>query len=405
MNVEVVRYPRYRWIVLGMAWLTLVCLTWSLFLIPSLAYRLIPELGLTHWQFTLLFIAPPLVAIFTAIPGGALGDRYGIRRTVAIAAFLGGAIGLARAFTPSFGGMLALMLLYGIPYGIMLPNLPKLVGIWFPPKQIGFASGIYNTALGSGSALGLLTGPLFGGWQPAFTFIGIFMLGAAVLWALFARSTPKGVEIHMPPMLSGIKRGIRSKNIWFVGLGLGLFLGTLMAFSQNLPTALQSVHQVSPATAGAIASLLTWGLVVGNFFIPILSDRVGLRKPFIYVGAVTTAVCLFFAWYLAPGAATWILIFLGGLVFGAVPSILFTFPVELPEIGHEYVGGASGLVVSFMNAGVLIPLLVISPLVAAGTSGAYTTGFLVIALLLAAIALPAMLLKETGARAKKVLVR
>ncbi len=401
MTTEAVRYPRYRWVVLGMAWLTLVCVTWSQFLIPSLAYRLIPELGLTHMQFTLIFTGPMLIAIFAAIPGGALGDRYGIRLIVAIAVFLGGVIGLARAFTPSFEGMFALMLLYGIPFGTVLPNLPKLVGIWFPPRETGLASGIYNTALSTGCAFGLLTGPLFGGWKPAFTYIGILMLVAAILWTLFARNTPKGVEIYMPPVVSGIKRGVRSKNIWLVAMGQFLFLGTLMAFSQNLPTALQSVHQVSPGTAGAIASLFTWGMVAGHLFFPTLSDRVGLRKPFIYVSAVIAAVCLFFAWYLAPGAATWILVFLGGFTFGAVPPILWVFPVELPEIGHEYVGGASGLVASLQNVGVLIPLLVISPLVAAGTLGAYTTGFLVIALLLAAIALPALLVMETGVRAKR----
>ena len=132
-----------------------------------------------------------------------------------------------------------------------------------------------------------------------------------------------------------------------------------------------------------------------------LSDRVGLRKPFIYVGAVAAAACLFFAWYLAPGVATWILIFLGGFTIGGVPPILFTVPMELPEIGEEYVGGAAGVVGALMNlGGFLIPLLVISPIVAAGTLGAYTNGFLIIAFLIAVTILPVIPLIETGANAK-----
>lgn len=189
---DAVRYPKYRWVILGMAWLTFACLDWSQFLIPSLAYCLFPELGLTHAQFTLIFTAPVLTAIFASIPGGASADRYGIRLTVAIGAFLGGAVGLIRAFTPNFVGMFALMCLLGIAFGMIMPNLPKIVSVWFPPRQVGLALGIQTTAMGVGSSLGLLTGPLFGGWKPAFTYVGILTLAVAVLWTLFARNAPGG---------------------------------------------------------------------------------------------------------------------------------------------------------------------------------------------------------------------
>ena len=402
MNVEPVRYPRYRWVILGVAWVTLMCIFWSWYLIPSLAYCLFPELGLTHMQFTLILTGPILIAIFTAILGGALADRYGIRSTMIIAAFLAGALGLARASTPSFGGMFVLMCLFGIPVGFAMVNLPKLIGIWFPPRQTGLASGIFTSGMAVGSSLGLLTGPLFGGWRPAFTYVAIVMLVVAVLWTIFARNAPKGIEIHRPPMVAGIKRGARSKNIWFAAIALFLLLGGFISFSGNFPKALESVHHVAPGTAGAITSLLTWGLVAGSFLFPMLSDRVGFRKPFIYVGAVASAVCLFFAWHLAPSAATSVLCFVGGLMLGGAPPLVFATLVELPEIGHAYVGGASGLVISLQQmGGVLLPLLVVTPIIAAGTLGAYTNGFLVAIILFAAIALPTIFLKETGARATK----
>jgi NNP family nitrate/nitrite transporter-like MFS transporter len=281
-----------------------------------------------------------------------------------------------------------------------MPNLPKLVDIWFPPKQAGLASGIYMSGINIGAAFGLLTGPLFGGWKPAFATIGILMLVIAVLWTLRARNAPKGVEIHMPPIVTGIKRGVKSKNVWLIAMGQCLYLGAFVGFSGNFPTALENVHQVSPKTAGAISSLLTWGLVIGNFFLPMLSDKVGLRKPFVHVGAVVSAVCFFFAWHLAPGAATWILIFIGGFIFGSIQPVLFTVLVELPEIGPECMGGASGIVTTFLNAGgFFIPLLVTSPLVAARTLGSYTTGFLVTALILGGIVVSTIFLMETGAKA------
>ena len=179
MSTEVERYPRYRWVILGIAWLTLLCLYWSWFLIPSLASRLSPDLGLSHMQYTLIFTAPVLMGIWGAITAGAAADRFGIRVVVGIVVFLGGIAGLARAFAPNFEVMFALMCLLGLAVYGATPNLPKLVGIWFPPKQAGLAASFYTTAIGLGLTLGLFTGPLFGACRTAFTYVGIITLVVA----------------------------------------------------------------------------------------------------------------------------------------------------------------------------------------------------------------------------------
>jgi len=401
LSTEAERYPRYRWVILGIAWLTLLCLFWSWYLIPSLASRLSPELGLSHMQYTLIFTAPVLMGIWGGVTAGASADRYGIRLVVAIAVFIGGAAGLARAFAPSYEAMFALMCLLGLAIFGTFPNLPKLVGIWFPPRQAGFAAGIYTTAPGIGMSLGMFTGPLFGGWKMAFTYVGTLTLVVAFVWTILARNAPKGIEIHMPPMVAGIKRGLRSRNILLTCMIYFLFFGTFTAFSGNFPEALESIHNVSPATAGAIAALLTAGGATGNLIIPALSNRVGLRKPFIYAAAIAIPVCLFFAWYLAPSPATWVLIILGGFALGGIPPTLLTLPLEFPEIGYEHVGGATGLIISSLTlGGSIIPLFIMSPIVSAGTLEAYSTGFLVILLLAAAMIIPTLFLMETGRKGR-----
>jgi nitrate/nitrite transporter NarK len=401
VNTEVERYPRYRWVILGIAWITLLCLYWSWFLLPSLASRLSPDLGLSHMQYTLIFTAPVLMGIWSAITAGAAADRFGIRWVVAIAVFLGGVGGLARAFAPSFEVMFILMCLIGIAVYGSMPNLPKLVAIWFPPKQAGLAAGIYTMSIGLGLSLGLFTAPLFPDWQTAFTIVGIITLVAALLWALLARNAPKGVKINMPPMISGIKKGLRNRNILLTCVVYFLFMGMFTAFSGNFPEALEHIHNISPATAGAITALLTGGGLLGNLLVPALSDRLGLRKPFIYGAAITIPICLFAAWQLAPSAATWVLVFVGGIGVGSLPPIVLTLPLELPEIGHEHVGGATGLILSALSmGGVIIPLFVISPIMASGTEQAYSVGFLVAMLLIAAAIMPTLFLMETGRRGR-----
>jgi MFS family permease len=371
-------------------------------LIPSLASRLSPELGLTHMQYTLIFTAPALMGIWVAITSGAAADRFGIRLVVTIAVFLGGAASLARAFAPSFEVMFILMCLVGLSVYGATPNLPKLVAIWFPPKQAGLASGFYTTAIGLGLTLGMFTGSLFRDWRAAFSYIGIATLAVAFFWTFLARNAPKGIEIKMPPMISGIKRGLRSRNIWLICLVYFLFMGTLISFTGNFPEALETFHNISPATAGAIASLLTGAGILGNLLVPVISERIGLRKPFIYAAVVTIPLSLFFAWQLAPGAATWILVSLGGIATGSLPPIILTLPLELPEIGREHVGGATGLILSAMTLGSFtMPLFLISPIMAAGTLEAYSAGFLVTTLLIAAAIIPALFIMETGRRAKR----
>ncbi len=403
MSTEVERYPKYRWVILGIAWLTLLCLYWSWFLVPSLASRLTADLNLSHMQYTMIFTAPVMMGIWCAITAGSAADRFGIRKVVTIAAFLGGVGGLSRAFAPNFEVMFILMCLVGMAaYGSM-SNLPKLVAIWFPPKQAGFAAGIYTMSIGFGLSLGLVTAPLFKDWQTAFTVVGIITLVVACLWALLARNAPKGVTIKMPPMISGIKRGLRSRNIRLVFLIYFLFMGMFTVFSGNFPEALELIHNITPATAGAITALLTIGGIVGNLIVPALSDRLGLRKPFIYAAAVTIPVSLFFAWQLAPSAATWILVFVGGLGVGTLPPILLTLPLELPEIGHEHVGGTTGLMIAaHAIGGVTVPLFLISPIMSAGTGQAYTIGFLVVTALTVGAVIPTFFLRETGRRGKRL---
>jgi MFS family permease len=172
MSQSTDKYSAYRWVILGLAWLVLLVMVWSWFLIPSLAHRLFPDLKLNQVQFTLIFTAPFLIGILTPILGGALGDRFGIRGIVALAAFIAGLSGIARAYAGDFATMFTIMCFFGISYGIVMPNLPKLVGVWFPPTQMGLASGIYMTGLNIGAACGLLTGPMFSGWPKAFNWCG-----------------------------------------------------------------------------------------------------------------------------------------------------------------------------------------------------------------------------------------
>jgi len=396
-----VPYPRYRWIVLGLAWLCQLCVIWNWFLIPSLATELYPVLELTQWRYTLLFTTPLMVAIVTTYFGGGLADRFGIRPTVFAAVLLSGICGLTRVFFPDFAVFLALAALLGMANSFVAPSLTKLVGAWFPKRQIGLATGIYASAQAIGFSIGLVTGPLFADWRQAFSVVGVITIIVALAWLVLGRNAPAGISLPRTAFTAGIRRALTSRNVWLTAICFFLILGAFQTYSGNLAKALVGVHGLSPAQAGATASMLTWGALIGTLLIPAISDRVGLRRPFVYGGALIAAVSLYLAWRLAPGSATMVWIMLGGISLGGIVPVLFALPLEFPEIGPRYAGGSAAMMNSLSNlGGVLVPFAA-TPLLAMETASAYNTGFTMVAALLALITLPSWFLLETGWRRLK----
>lgn len=396
-NQETGRYPNHLWFVLALAWIAQVCVAWSWFLIPSLGYELFPDLGLTHSQFTMILTAPLMSGMLIALVSGGFGDRYGIRLAIFVGTLIAGVSGFSRAFVGGFSGIFILTLFTGVSNGFLMPNLTKLVSIWFPPRQVGLASGIYVSAQAFGLSVGLLTGPLFSNWRLAFFYVGIITLVAAGLWALLARSTPKGVFIAKTEIKSGMIRGIKSKNIVLLCSMSFLVMGAFIAFSGNLPKALIDVQGVVAEMAGGIASFITWGALLGAILVPAISDKLKRRKPFLLACGPIAGSCYILGWLFAPGHLTEVLVFTGGLFQGGLVSIVFAQVMEFPEISPKHVGGAAGLVSSSGQlGGILLPLLLISPIITQATSTAYATGFIVVTVLFMITILPALFLIETG---------
>jgi nitrate/nitrite transporter NarK len=226
-----------------------------------------------------------------------------------------------------------------------------------------------------------------------------------VLWVVFARSAPAGVVIERPNIVSGVKVGIKSRNIWLLAAIQFMIQGAIISFQGNLPQALTGIYGMSPQSAAGVSALMTLGFVTGNLILPVLSDRIGLRKPFVFTGALIGATALYLAWLTAPGPGVWVLSYLGGAIIGGAPPVLFAVPAELNEIGEACVGGASGIIVSSMNiGGFVLSVFITSPIMAPGTLSAYTTGFLISMICLASIAVPAIFLTETGKKKRRAAV-
>ncbi len=392
-------YARYRWVVLGVAWLATVSLFITHNIPAGRPHDLIPDLGFSQVQYSLIITGPILGIAVAAVLGGALADRYGARLIVGIGAIIGGLGALFRTFADGFGPMFGLSIALGIGTALVFSNLPKIVAMWFPPKQVGLATGFYYSGVGVGTATGLAASGAFATWQQACLITGVASLVAAALWIVLGRSAPTtvpGTELSVG-LRQSLRHSVRVKDIWILFVVLFFSLGAILSYLSSLPVMLQQIHSVAPKTAALFSAVVVYAMVCGQFFLPMLSDRLGLRKPLVVWSMVLGAVLVSLTWFSAISVVTWILGALGGFFLGYL-AVLLTFPVELPAIGRRFAGGAAGIVLTGEHlGGFLFMPWVFTPIAASNP----TAGYLVISIALVLAAIFMIPVHETGPRTRK----
>ncbi|WP_094607685.1 hypothetical protein SPSIL_009590 [Sporomusa silvacetica DSM 10669] len=387
----------YRWVILLIILLTHITLNYIYFQIGGLASLFIPALHLQPNQFAMALSIPMLACAIFGIPAGALSDRFGTKSVITIGLVITVISSFGRIGVNSFGLFLAWTFTLGFGLAFLNANVAKILGAWFPPRQMGMAMGVYAAGAGVGIAVALATSALFQSIQTAFLTSAISVLCVFVLWLLLIKSKPAGVSaLPVQPITESLGIVVRSKNVWVGAIAMLFYMGAYVTFSGYLSNALTLAKGINPVLAGLIASALTFAFILGSVFGPMLSSKIGLTKPFLAPTAFIGAICTYLAWTLPFGSFTWIFLIIAGIMFGTSIPLIMTLPMSLPEIGPVYAGTAGGFISTLQMAGAFfVPSYVILPL--AGTNVdqvfLYTgIGFLIFGIVL-------LLLPELGLKA------
>ena len=176
------------------AWEWGVC--WLMFASTALCYmdrqaislvglKIQKEFHLGEEDFGWVLAAFYLTYALFQVPAGYLADRRDVRAVYAMAVAWWSLAGIATAFAPSLGLLLACRALLGVGEAFNWPCALRVTGMVLPPADRGLGSGIFN----SGAAVGAVVTPLLVpyvaqhfGWRVAFVGIGALGFAWVVAW-------------------------------------------------------------------------------------------------------------------------------------------------------------------------------------------------------------------------------
>ncbi len=352
----------YKWYILTLGTLTFTfVVAIPLMSMPVLFDEISRDLDLNLVQVGWIWGIGSLTGIFTSLIGGALGDRFGARKTLMVGCVLAGIMGALRGISEDYLTLTLTSLLLGLVPPTIPMNVHKTCGIWFSERQLGLANGIVASGMALGFMLGSLLSatvlsPWLGGWRPVLLLYGGLSIVMGMLWFFTTdvmpadNTRPKGPD--KVPFSRGLPHVIRLRNVWLIGLAMLGNRGCIEGMLGYLPLYLRRIGWPAARADGALASFHGVSLIAA-IPLALLSDRLGARKRLLMLATlmIATGIALL---YFVEGKLVWAAVIIAGVFRDGFMAILMTLIIELKGVGPAYTGTAIGLVLVFSRMGSLI---------------------------------------------------
>ncbi|MGJ8695233.1 MAG: MFS transporter [Verrucomicrobiaceae bacterium] len=179
----------------------LVCFTFTLSLLLYIDRTAIAvakggitkDFNLTDTQFGFVMAIFTLGYALAQTPTGAMADRLGPRKVLAIIVALWSGLTALTGATIGYISLLITRFIFGASEAGAFPALARSTFSWFPVKERGLVTGINFSASRLGGAIAY---PLMvmliasAGWRQSFFILGALGIGIAVLWWFWFRDEP-----------------------------------------------------------------------------------------------------------------------------------------------------------------------------------------------------------------------
>jgi MFS family permease len=324
---------RNRWGILAVLFAVRLTIAFQFQSVAAVAPLLGHDFGVGLAEIGLLIGLYFTPGVVLSLPGGAIGQRFGDKRTVlgALALMLAGS--LAMALTDSWSWQIAGRLVAGAGGVLLNVQLTKMVADWFAGKEIATAMAIFVSSWPAGIALSLLTLPLIG------TTHGVSAVHLAVA-ALMALAVVLAAGYKPPPTAataatSSVRLDFQTAMaVTVAGLMWGLYnVGFATIFSFG-PTVLAE-RGWSIASAGSVTSIVLWVSLFGVPFGGFVADRTQRPQTIVVAGCVIFAGLML---ALSHGNAVIAPVIALGLITGPPAGPMMSLPARVLQPATRAIG-------------------------------------------------------------------
>ena len=266
------------------------------------APAMIKELNLNNTDIGLMGTIFSWTYAFMQLPSGWLIDRFGAKRVYSIAvAWWSVATALTGACN-KLSTLLGARFLLGIGEAPCFPTNAKLTSYWFPKKERGLATGVWDSSSKWGPALAppiLVAIQMAYGWRSLFFITGVIGIVFILIFMKFYRNPDKSKLLSKQEMAyiqedgGGSEQNIQSskikwralfkyRSVWGMILGFFCTIWIWNIFLNFLPLYLLKTQKISFSSLGFYASI-PWvggivGDILGGYITKLLTDK-GIASP------------------------------------------------------------------------------------------------------------------------------
>jgi len=316
--------------------------------------------GFNSTQIGVLNAIYNLPNVVLILVGGVLVDRYGAARMTLCTAAVCLAGAALTAFSPSFAGMAAGRLLFGIGAETFIIGMLVAIAETFTGGNVAFAMGLSIGIGRLGSFSADMSPTWFAaayrqGWQPPLmiaTLVAATSFAAAVGYVWFDRRMRGNTQVRVSGTVQHAVLGgpLRfGSGYWYLLALCVLWYAVIFAFRSTFSIEyFQHAHGLDLATAGALNSYVFLAAMFTTPAFGWVCDRTGRYAPMLAFGALllplSIAVMALTHWSL------WVASAMIGVSFSLVPAVMW--PLASKLVPPARFGTALGLMSVVQNLGI-----------------------------------------------------